>query len=439
MGRPKHLPGLACAAVIFSSSGALAQADSGFWTGSTVTAEQPDNAAAFFSELPQNDVLEAVTAASNGVSIEAQEHGAYVQYVNYKNGEPEGYAIRFWSDGEMEVLKVNGWNLQPSSQPPLHAAAWMGHVPLIDYFLANGADLNGRDQFGRTPLFLAYGRANARGQLSDRQQRSVQHLISKGADTSVRDKHGLTAQANYDLRVADVVQLVNDIRDMEAREEASRIRREASVRARERREAAERSRRRAQAIMWGLRTGMQDLDRFQRQEAARQQALRDQQVADFRSRNAYGSSTSNASDRSSEGTEPSRSPATREAARSDRSSSLARASARSSSNSNSSSPKTKNSSSDNVADQSKSEATYSRYFGEIVTGISTSYWSTRKTAESQAISKARNALYNKCNSGNGIFQPSTLEYQITIEERDHPASPYRAVISRANAQCLRRQ
>ena len=42
-----------------------------------------------------------------------------------------------------------------SGSTPLHRAVWRGHKQIADLLVANGADVNAKNGFGKTPLDLA--------------------------------------------------------------------------------------------------------------------------------------------------------------------------------------------------------------------------------------------------------------------------------------------
>jgi cytohesin len=66
----------------------------------------------------------------------------------------------------------------------LHHFAGQGNVQRVHALLESGADLNGRDADGATPLHWAADRG---------QQDMVSLLLNQGADISVQDHEGMTA------------------------------------------------------------------------------------------------------------------------------------------------------------------------------------------------------------------------------------------------------
>lgn len=65
---------------------------------------------------------------------------------------------------------------QGRTKTPLHWAARNGHVEVVRTLIANGADVNAQDVFGRTPLHLAVGHPPVVGL-----------LIEAGANVDARD------------------------------------------------------------------------------------------------------------------------------------------------------------------------------------------------------------------------------------------------------------
>lgn len=73
------------------------------------------------------------------------------------------------------VLGTPAWS-QGRTRTPLHWAAQHGHVEVVQTLIDNGADVNARDVFGRTPLHLAVGHP-----------RIISLLLDAGANVDARD------------------------------------------------------------------------------------------------------------------------------------------------------------------------------------------------------------------------------------------------------------
>ena len=69
-----------------------------------------------------------------------------------------------------------------NGRTPLHEAAFKGHLPVMQYLCEQGADQEARDNYGKTPLHMAYN-----GHLP-----VVQYLCEQGADKDVRDNDSMT-------------------------------------------------------------------------------------------------------------------------------------------------------------------------------------------------------------------------------------------------------
>ncbi|XP_030625731.1 serine/threonine-protein phosphatase 6 regulatory ankyrin repeat subunit C [Chanos chanos] len=90
--------------------------------------------------------------------------------------------------------------LDPECRTPLHAAAWLGDVHIMDMLIAAGANVNAKDKAWLTPLHRA---------TASRNERAVRLLLQMGADVMVRDKLWQTAlhiaAANQATRCAEVL------------------------------------------------------------------------------------------------------------------------------------------------------------------------------------------------------------------------------------------
>ncbi len=58
-----------------------------------------------------------------------------------------------------------------------------GHLDEVKYLISKGENINAKDNYGRTPLYLA---------IWIEHYQVVDYLISNGADTNVKDNHNKT-------------------------------------------------------------------------------------------------------------------------------------------------------------------------------------------------------------------------------------------------------
>ncbi|TSP79431.1 Serine/threonine-protein phosphatase 6 regulatory ankyrin repeat subunit C [Bagarius yarrelli] len=90
--------------------------------------------------------------------------------------------------------------LDRERRTPLHAAAWLGDVHIMDLLIMAGANVNAKDHMWLTPLH----RASA-----SRNERAVGLLLRKGADATARDKFWQTAlhiaSANRAMRCTEAL------------------------------------------------------------------------------------------------------------------------------------------------------------------------------------------------------------------------------------------
>uniref|UniRef100_A0AAR2IMT2 Ankyrin repeat domain 52 n=1 Tax=Pygocentrus nattereri TaxID=42514 RepID=A0AAR2IMT2_PYGNA len=90
--------------------------------------------------------------------------------------------------------------LDQERRTPLHAAAWLGDVHIMDLLITAGANVNAKDHVWLTPLHRA---------AASRNERAVGLLLRKGADVTARDKFWQTAlhiaAANRATRCAETL------------------------------------------------------------------------------------------------------------------------------------------------------------------------------------------------------------------------------------------
>jgi hypothetical protein len=77
---------------------------------------------------------------------------------------------------------------------PLHWAAFKKRPDIINFLIASGANINPRDERGRTPLFYAVRRYDELAHMVGlRRDDSLSCLIGHGADIYARDNDGVSA------------------------------------------------------------------------------------------------------------------------------------------------------------------------------------------------------------------------------------------------------
>uniref|UniRef100_A0A671SIL9 Ankyrin repeat domain 52a n=1 Tax=Sinocyclocheilus anshuiensis TaxID=1608454 RepID=A0A671SIL9_9TELE len=90
--------------------------------------------------------------------------------------------------------------LDQERRTPLHAAAWLGDVHIMELLISAGANVNAKDHVWLTPLHRA---------AASRNERAVGLLLRKGADVTVRDKFWQTplhiAAANRAMRCVEAL------------------------------------------------------------------------------------------------------------------------------------------------------------------------------------------------------------------------------------------
>tara|TARA_R110001592_G_scaffold18816_14_gene77850 strand:+ start:53790 stop:54098 length:309 start_codon:yes stop_codon:yes gene_type:complete len=89
---------------------------------------------------------------------------------------------------------VTGGVSAPAGSAPLHAAAYNGHIDIINMLISSGANVNSTNRIGQTALHISaqYGYIDI-----------VRSLLDAGADRTIRDNDGHTAVdlAKYHARV----------------------------------------------------------------------------------------------------------------------------------------------------------------------------------------------------------------------------------------------
>jgi ankyrin repeat protein len=139
---------------------------------------------------------------------EAQGAGA-VQMSTGDQDQPLSLAIEKGNLSAVEHYLVSGGdpNLRVDANSlPLHKAIRYGHADIAVLLIGNGADVNGRDAFGCSPLHYAVVSQGPGGRcLPD----VAKLLLKKGADVNARSKDGwsplMSALDNYQQDMADLL------------------------------------------------------------------------------------------------------------------------------------------------------------------------------------------------------------------------------------------
>jgi hypothetical protein len=87
-------------------------------------------------------------------------------------------------DGEPVYLEYGAWDTRVDHDRNLIEAVKKGHAPIVQAFLAKGADAKAADDTGGTALIWAVARGRAE---------TVRLLLDGGAEVNARDADGTTA------------------------------------------------------------------------------------------------------------------------------------------------------------------------------------------------------------------------------------------------------
>ena len=100
-----------------------------------------------------------------------------------------------------ELLIQNGADVNAKAyfeKTPLHEAAQFGHKEVVELLIANGADVNAKNQWGETPLHDAASRGL---------KKIIELLIAKGANVNAKEEDGDTPldKAKYKPEISDLL------------------------------------------------------------------------------------------------------------------------------------------------------------------------------------------------------------------------------------------
>jgi ankyrin repeat protein len=126
----------------------------------------PLHLAAFFGQKSAVDFLLARGAGVNATSKNASALRPLHSAVAHRGDPAVALAIAqalVAAGAEINVAQHGGWT-------PLHAAAFHGHAPMVEFLLASGADFHCKADNGQTPLAMALSRKN--GEAASRLRKS---------------------------------------------------------------------------------------------------------------------------------------------------------------------------------------------------------------------------------------------------------------------------
>lgn len=128
----------------------------------------------------------AARSGSKNTAALLLENGARVYPRNSYGDDALLLASFAGQEAIVDMLLARGARAEPNKAgwTPLHYAAFIGDLALVNKFLGLGADINGTAGSGLTPLMLAaiHGHTEV-----------VRQLLNKGADTGLRDANGKDA------------------------------------------------------------------------------------------------------------------------------------------------------------------------------------------------------------------------------------------------------
>ena len=99
----------------------------------------------------------------------------------------------------VQYLIEKGANIEAKDEnqwTPLHIACFKGFLPIVQYLIEKGANIEAKDRDQNTPLHIAssYGKTDV-----------VKYLVSKGANKKAKNKDGLFGKTPRDIARNDEI------------------------------------------------------------------------------------------------------------------------------------------------------------------------------------------------------------------------------------------
>ena len=131
----------------------------------------------------------------HGANINAKDNnGNYV--IHYASNSDLLQIVKYLIENRKVDLNTKGY----FERTPLHKACENGYLPIVDYLISKGANIEAKDKEGKTPLHYA---------CSNNHSLIVGYLISKGANIEAMDENGRTPlhHASYSSKI-DIVKFL---------------------------------------------------------------------------------------------------------------------------------------------------------------------------------------------------------------------------------------